>query len=845
MGDEPTRVLKEALAFILLAFALIGVRPLGMVAAQSDSLGSPVATGVATTEPTASAAVPTEDPTPTEEPTASDVVVPTQPSQVPPPTVTPIATSKPAADVLGSPEATAPIETEGVSPAKETLTIHVINEHGEPLTGACFSISPMFWNGVCDGYYDVNDGAVHASLQPGEYTVSQTYAPAGYGPAAPIEVTILAGEPAEITVQDEPRPVLTVHKVDEHGEPLTDSQGGACFELTSSEGYRVACDGHDGTSDGEITLLGTVGSFVLTEVRAPLGYVLPDSFDVNIVGGPNEITVENLPPVTLIIHKINEQGEPLSDAAGGACFVVGPDPASSGCDGEDGANDGTITLESTVGTHTLRETRAPGGYLLAPLQQVTIVAGGSNEVTVANFLAETVTIHKVDENGEPLTDGDRGACFTLGFDQASFACDSTDGVNDGTITLSAMPGSQTLEEFSSPRGYSLAEPQHVTIVTGGPNEFTVEDKPLPTLTVLKVDENGNPATDTDRGACFEVLLEDGNFCDSDDGSNDGEITLQVRPGWNYLTETRNPAGYGGWLYDEPVYVADGVQNEITVTNVKLQTVTIYKVDEEGESLIDACFELFDDLGNDDEDIPPLVSACDSDDGANDGATVLPNAPPEFLWLVESRAPKGYAHARTQLVHIVSGGPNEITVPNVRQQTLTVYLVDDHGNPLISGPWPYYDCFALYGNLYDDESEYVACDDYDGANDGTIVFPAVDPQTYWLVQYSAPKGYARSEPLRVDVLAGGPTQVTVVNALLGEKPPATATHGPTTTPAEESPSADSTATDIGGVQTMPSTGVGPDVGSDRDALQILAGMIVMVLLGVFGWLRWRFSFDRHG
>jgi hypothetical protein len=840
MSHESTRVFKVAFVFILLVFAVIGVRPMGMVAAESESLASPVATGVATNEPTAYDAVPTEDPTATEEPAATDVVVPTQPSQAPPRTVTPIATSTPEADILASPEATAPTEPEYVTSEKQTLTIHVTDEHGKPLTddgtGACFYIPPALWDRVCDGFDGVNDGDVHASLQPGGYTVSQASAPEGYGPAAPVQVMILAGEPAEITVQDVARPILTVHKVDEHGNPLADNQGGACFELTSSEGYRVACDGDDGASDGEITLLGTVGTYTLTEVRAPLGYILPDSIDVTIVGGPNEITVANLPPESLTIHKVDEHDELLTDTGGGACFLISPGSASTVCDGDDGVNDGTITLLTTVGVHTFWETRAPEGYLLAAQQQITIVAGGQNEVTVEDLPAEIVTIHKVDENGNLLTDAERGACFSVGSDSASRACDSDDDTNDGMITLPAAPGVQTLYEDLPPRGYYRTEGRQITIVPGGPNEFTVEDKPLPTLTVFKVDENGNPATDTNTGACFEALLEDENICDSDDGSNDGAITLSLQPGWNYLTETRNPEGYGGWLYDEPVYVADGVHNEITVTNVKLQPVTVYKVDENGNALTGACFELWE---PGDEVYVPDYRACDADDGANDGTIVFPNVLPTVWELMESRAPSGYATADTRDLKVVSGGPTRVTITDEPLQTVTVFLVDEHGDPLFTIDHFFPMCFLIEDSLDDklDVEFYDSCDHFDGVIDGTIVFPEVPPGRYWLVQTDAIEGYAKAQPQQIDVVIDGLNEVTIVNVPTSGEPTAVPTQSPpgssSETPAAESPG----PTAVGGVLALPSTGAGDSAaGSAGGRVPILTGLIALVLLG--GAARWR-------
>jgi uncharacterized surface anchored protein len=344
------------------------------------------------------------------------------------------------------------------------------------------------------------------------------------------------------------------------------------------------------------------------------------------------------------------------------------------------------------------------------------------------------------------------------------------------------------------------------------------------------------------------LADIGVVCDADDGANDGTIKIPVQPGWVYLTESRAPAGYQLSTYSFYHFVTENGPNEVTVANETLQTLTVFKVDENGEPLSGVCFELYDSLDFIDEDqyILPIATACDADDGASDGTTIFTNVPPQYLWLVETVRPTGYARAKIQPVIIRSDRKNEVAITNVRQQTLTVYLVDEQGNPLTTEPWPHNVCFALYFYLSGDEDwAYIACDNHDGDNDGTIVFPAVDPGAYLLVQFGAPEGYAPSDSLRVDVAVGHPTQVTIVNTLLAETPPATATYGPTATPTEELPSVFPTATNTDGVLALPSTGVGSAAGSGRDTLQILTGIILLVLLGVLGWLHSRCAFDGHG
>jgi uncharacterized surface anchored protein len=640
--------------------------------------------------------------------------------------------------------------------ARETLTIFKVDEGGDPLTddegGACFSLSWRYYG--CDGDDGSSDGTIRMSVEPGSYWLTEARPPSGYGLAEPREVLVDAGGQNEVTVINGLRSSLTIHKVDEGGRPLTDDEGGACFELPSSEGWRVACDADDGSSDGTITILATLGTFTLSETRAPNGYVLSDPLQVTIVGGPNEITVPNFPPETLTIYKVDAAGDPLTDDQGGACFSVGPDTASTACDGDDGTNDGTITLISTVGAHVLRETRAPEGYLLLPGQEVTVIAAGSNQLTVTNFPAESVTILKVNEEGEPLTDNDRGACFWLGTDPGSSACDSDDGVNDGTITLSASPGLHRLEELTAPRGYRNADPQDVTVLTGGPNVITVENRPLPILTIHKVDANGVPITDDTDGACFRAEYTDAHACDSDDGANDGTISLPLTSGWYRITETRAPAGYSGTYYPEDVYVFDGEPNEITVRNTKFEELFIHKVNEQGQPLTDAdsgaCFLLYikEDYGEEGTYEFAIAEACDSGDGRNDG-TITMQALPGSYHLRELRAPSGYDDRFDGEVQVVAGGSNTVTIRNGQMEQLVVVVVDENGAPVERS------CFRLDG------AERGACDYEDGAEDGRTVL-RVPPGRHVLEQTRVRAGYHAAEPIEVAVVAGEDNEITVLN-----------------------------------------------------------------------------------
>ncbi len=392
---------------------------------------------------------------------------------------------------------------------------------------------------------------------------------------------------------------------------------------------------------------------------------------------------------------------------------------------------------------------------------------------------ETLTILSVDQQGNPISDNEGGACFSIegfigdpdedGEYYADRACDGDDGANDGTTTLHAPVDSFGLYERRSPTGYFGIPTQGIQIVAGGPNTVTVPHQTLQTLTVLKVDEQGNPLTDSSHGACFRITFSVGNYydtferkaCDGGDGANDGTVTLETLPGTGTLTEVRAPDGYylrGG--YHQQVTVVAGASNTVTITNYSIQELTILKVDEEGKLISDstrgACFVIYE------TDNYPYHPHCDSDDGVNDGKLTVP-APVGRITVAETRAPSGYRQQRRSILRttIDPGGPNELTVTNLKYAYLTLYVVDEHGARLTDtfrgacfqfGNWPYV---------------VHACDADDGIRDGKLRMKGVSGSIF-LIQTRAPFGYTPSGRQLVN-LNSGHDELTVINS---RQPPLT-------------------------------------------------------------------------
>lgn len=256
---------------------------------------------------------------------------------------------------------------------------------GQPLEGAAFSLS----NGVTalsDGGGLVNLGL----LTPGIYTLEESAPPAGY---LPVERGFIVEVSAsgEITVDDIPLEAFSVENV-----PYTrfrfrkrDSVSGrllpgAVFQL--SNGAQAQSDGSGLVNFGPLA----PGSYTMTEIQAPDGYLTGAHTYTVEVDSTGEITVDGVelalfsagddPLPELSFIKTDETGGiPLA----GAAFHLTPSGQTVLSDMDGRVSFGTLA----EGRYQLREIVAPPGYDLS---------GEVYDVTVASDGRITV-------NGSPLS----------------------------------------------------------------------------------------------------------------------------------------------------------------------------------------------------------------------------------------------------------------------------------------------------------------------------------------------------------------------------------------------------------------------------------------------------------
>ncbi len=240
------------------------------------------------------------------------------------------------------------------------------------------------------GYYTTGSAGTILidNLDPGLTVIArETAAKDGYVlDDAPQSIQIKAGKTVTMEFRNAPNGGLVVEKRDSiTGAPLS----GAIFRITTSTGAYADNYGGYVSSNGLYTTGAngliwlydlTPGTYVVTEEKAPDGYVLNSSPQTVRVNADDTQTVmfENPPMGKLLIKKIDAATHsPLSNVQ---FYVTDSTGAAIGSSGGYYTTDsaGTILISGLVPGTTLivKETRAKPGYILDDTAQTAVIQSG-------------------------------------------------------------------------------------------------------------------------------------------------------------------------------------------------------------------------------------------------------------------------------------------------------------------------------------------------------------------------------------------------------------------------------------------------------------------------------------
>ena len=385
--------------------------------------------------------------------------------------------------------------------------------------------------------------------------------------------------------------------------------GGAVFDV-SSNGAVVATLATNATGSSPETPALPVGSYQITEVTPPPGYLPGPQLTVTVVAFVNIVVsfsgrFKNLirPASVTIAKRDGETGRPLD----GAVFDVRYDRTDDGVYGEDlgecttngptgscspPGDDGTTLLP---GDYQVTEVQAPPGYATSATddtQTITLTPGEHGEVTFDDYQGG---LKIVKSGNDAAYDSIVGAEFTVAGPLP--ATTSVGTLTVGTATGSTpelyplAQGTYVVTETVPPTGYSPVTPVTVHVDAGKPTATVVDvlDPIQPaTVSLTKVDaETGAPLA----GAGFTVAyapVPGGPYSQGlgtctttatgscDPAGNDGPAALL--PGDYRVTELDAPAGY--LLPTDPVQdlsLVPGQVGTVTFADQPLVPVSFQKV----------------------------------------------------------------------------------------------------------------------------------------------------------------------------------------------------------------------------------------------------------------------------
>ena len=471
--------------------------------------------------------------------------------------------------------------------------------------------------GDSNGIYrtDENGEIRIPGLKPGKsVVVTETRAPAGFIIDTQSQtVQIKEGRTVTLTFKNQPKGSIIIQKRDSlTGQPLP----GAEFRVATAAGCEVGLDGVIGTStltqnglfvtdsNGEIRITNLApGAYVLTETKAPAGYVM-DAPSTNVVIGANgdtqTVIVTNTPKGGLIVEKYDSVTKlPLSGAQFKITNANGElTPDNEGLTSSNGLyttdRSGQIVLSKLLpGTYVVSEVKAPANYQADPTPQTAVVNAG-----------DTQTLRFYDDPLCTLTILKRDAVTKKPLARAEFLVRDSEGKaigpnngryitgTDGTVTVSGLAPNATIvvSESKAPTGYIKDEtPKNIVVRTGVANSLIFDNEPATTLIIRKFIEGTE--NEPLSGVCFKVVDGSGAAVGPDDGTyytdKAGEIVLDgIEPGTTVIArEIKTVEGYVLDGTPQDILIKAGEVQQLTFWNKKAGALVIQKKDSVTGNLI--------------------------------------------------------------------------------------------------------------------------------------------------------------------------------------------------------------------------------------------------------------------
>ena len=444
--------------------------------------------------------------------------------------------------------------------------------------------------GDSNGIYrtDENGEILISGLQPGKsVVVTETQAPPGYLIDTQAQtVQIKEGRTVSLTFKNQPKGELIIQKRDSAtGQPLA----GAQFRVTTAAGCEVGLDGVIGDStltqngifttdsSGEIRITNLApGAYVLTEIKAPQGYVM-DAPSTNVVIGEGvdtqTVVITNTPKGGLVINKLDSvTHEPLegveftiTEADGTVVDDNGGMTSSMGLYRTD--ENGQIIIDGLVGTFIITETKTIEGYTIheeTRTQTVVINPNDTQTITVYNDPVGGLELIKV--NADDTKERIPNTTFEIRrMDDALVGTVTTD--RNGRVFLSLENGSYYAVETESAEGFHMDDtPHYFEVENGETTTLQVENTPVSAILIHKTDSTTGEGI---YGVPFILYDSTNTPVGQYTSDNEGYVLIEgLEAGRYYLRELENE-GYVPDTEKKTVYVESGETTEVEWENTPI------------------------------------------------------------------------------------------------------------------------------------------------------------------------------------------------------------------------------------------------------------------------------------
>lgn len=432
--------------------------------------------------------------------------------------------------------------------------------------------------------------------EPGTYRVEErdTGGDGHVLDTTPQEVELKAGDGIkELVFFNDRLPGIHLIKVD--SSDLSKPIANARFRIEAVDGS-WGPEEYTTSEDGTIDLSKLpVGAYVVTELECP-GYVVDDAQRIIHLDGNEQaqfvFTNSKLP--SLHLYKESADGTPL----GGVTYRLARIEDGSRYLDRTTWPDGSICWEGLEpGVYSLQEVSTVSDHILDPTEyHVQLFPGRDATICLQNDKRPNLTIHKSDaDTGAPVP----GTVFLVKGADGHSVAEVTTGPDGSATVENLLPGVYEVSEKSVPSPYLPdADPQLVTLYPNRDRDVYFENHKRPTVTIQK--EN-SVTHDPIQYAEFHITwssnkTETGEQRDLGTFQTDeaGQIVLEgIEDGWLTIEESKPAPGYQ--LPEDPVtevYVKGGENKTVTISNIPLSALVVYKQDSvTGEAISGARFQL--------------------------------------------------------------------------------------------------------------------------------------------------------------------------------------------------------------------------------------------------------------